>query len=177
MWMDGQHTSRTTKLSPSLLHRTTELYAGSSSILLMVRQRHADGTKGTYAGRTCIVFGPGPMLAAPRIQLMCRKMLELTKSLELFPAACAAAKSPSGGGMMMVGSIADCVGRRRWSQSSESIVYVGRVQSTSHGQHSSTEKRLFETRHDSRVDIPGSLLFCAKTLVWSRDGEKMLFPL
>lgn len=29
----GQHTSRTTKLSPSLLQRTTELYAGSSSIL------------------------------------------------------------------------------------------------------------------------------------------------
>lgn len=57
------------------------------------------------------------------------QMPELTKSLELFPAACAAAKSPSGGGIMMVDSITDCVCRRRGLKArSRSYMTAGRIQ-------------------------------------------------
>jgi hypothetical protein len=56
-----RRTSKTTKLSPSALHRTTELYEGSSSIL----RRHCEyvpgrrvGWRGGEGNRTCRVCAP-----------------------------------------------------------------------------------------------------------------------
>lgn len=54
------------------------------------------------AGPTCIVCAPVPDVSRAASSTDVPQMPELTKSLELFPAACAAAKSPSGGAIMAV---------------------------------------------------------------------------
>jgi len=94
-----KRTSRTTKLSPSLLHRTTELYAGSSSILsfdtLVSNRRWAGrsrGCGGLWRRRvlTCRVCAPVPFLVSIKFRSVeasqrgrAHGRMQLTKSLDV----------------------------------------------------------------------------------------------
>lgn len=110
-------TSRTTKLSPSFPHRTTDAYWGSSSILYSgsaLARRDIDGAR-----HTCRVCEPGGDVS---VELGARSAMwsgsrnwdgrglwiRLTKSLELLPPVCAA-MSPSGGMTMPAWGGLKCV--------------------------------------------------------------------